>query len=100
MHIAFAFNLKGDPACAEDAAEPPSEPPSEPPGLLPDDRYAEWDDIHTVRAVERALASRHRVTLVDADLDAFGTLLKPVELPELIAKIEDARARRDAHAAG
>jgi DNA-binding response OmpR family regulator len=33
-------------------------------------------------------------------LDAFGTLLKPVELPELIAKIEDARARRGAHAAG
>ena len=32
-------------------------------------------------------------------LDAFGTLLKPVELPELIAKIEDARARRGAHAA-
>jgi DNA-binding response OmpR family regulator len=33
-------------------------------------------------------------------LDAFGTLLKPVELPELIAKIEDARAKRGAHAAG
>lgn len=72
MHIAFAFNLKGDSACVEDAAEPPSDPPSEPPGLLPDDRYAEWDDIHTVRAVERALATRHRVTLVDADLDAFA----------------------------
>ena len=33
-------------------------------------------------------------------LDAFGTLLKPVELPELIAKIEAARAKRGAHAAG
>jgi D-alanine-D-alanine ligase len=73
MHIAFAFNLKGDSACVEDAAEPPSDPPSEPPGQLPDDRYAEWDDIHTVRAVERALGSRHQVTLVDADLDAFAT---------------------------
>jgi D-alanine-D-alanine ligase len=72
MHIAFAFNLKGDSACVEDAAEPPSDPPSEPPGRLPDDRYAEWDDIHTVRAVEQALASRHQVTLVDADLDAFA----------------------------
>ncbi|NJC87210.1 MAG: ATP-grasp domain-containing protein [Desulfuromonas sp.] len=72
MHIAFAFNLKEDSACVEDAAEPPSEPPSEPPGPLPDDRYAEWDDIHTVRAVERALASRHQVTLVEADLDAFA----------------------------
>lgn len=73
MHIAFSFNLKDDPAGVDDAAEPPSEPPSEPPGSLPDDRFAEWDDIHTVRAVERALASRHQVTLVDADLDAFAT---------------------------
>lgn len=74
MHIAFSFNLKGESACVEDAAEPPSEPPSEPPVPLPDDRYAEWDDIHTVRAVERALAREHQVTLVDADLDAFETL--------------------------
>lgn len=73
MHIAFSFNLKDESACVDDAAEPPSEPPSKPPGPLPDDRYAEWDDIHTVRAVERALASRHQVTLVDADLDAFET---------------------------
>jgi D-alanine-D-alanine ligase len=71
MHIAFAFNLKEDSAGVEDAADPPSEPPSEPPGQIPDDRYAEWDDIHTVRAVERALASRHQVTPVNADLDAF-----------------------------
>lgn len=73
MNIAFSFNLKDESACVEDATEPPSEPPSEPPGQLPDDRYAEWDDIHTVRAVERALASRHQVTLVDANLDAFAT---------------------------
>ena len=33
-------------------------------------------------------------------LDAFGTLLKPVELPELIAKIEDARAGKGSRAAG
>jgi len=72
MHIAFAFNLKDDSACVEDAAEPPSDPPSEPPGTLPDDRYAEWDDIHTVKAVERALASRHQVSLVDANRDAFA----------------------------
>ncbi|HEY5997694.1 MAG TPA: response regulator [bacterium] len=31
-------------------------------------------------------------------LDAFGTLLKPVELPELIAKIDAAQAKRVAHA--
>ncbi|MCM2265478.1 MAG: ATP-grasp domain-containing protein [Desulfuromonadales bacterium] len=73
MHIAFAFNLKDDSACVEDAAEPPSDPPSEPPGTLPDDRYAEWDDIHTVKAVERALASRHQVSLVDANPAVFET---------------------------
>ena len=74
MHIAFTFNLKDESAGVEDATEPPADPPSQLPGALPDDRYAEWDDIHTVRAVERALASRHRVTLVNADLDAFAVL--------------------------
>ena len=74
MHIAFAFNLKDESACVDDAAEPPADPPSQPPGSLPDDRYAEWDDIHTVKAVERALASRYRVTLVNADLGAFDVL--------------------------
>lgn len=33
-------------------------------------------------------------------LDAFGLLFKPVELPELIEKIDAARARRKAHASG
>jgi DNA-binding response OmpR family regulator len=32
-------------------------------------------------------------------LDAFGTLLKPVELPELVALIDAAQARRVTHAA-
>lgn len=72
MRIAFVFNLKDDSACVEDAAEPPSDPPSEPPGTLPDDRYAEWDDIHTVKAVERALASCHQVSLIDANSEAFA----------------------------
>lgn len=31
-------------------------------------------------------------------IDAFGLLLKPVELPELIAKIDAAQAKRQAHA--
>ena len=74
MHIAFTFNLKDDSAGVEDAAEPPADPPSPTRGTPPDDRYAEWDDIHTVRAVERALAARHQVTLVNADLDAFAIL--------------------------
>lgn len=32
-------------------------------------------------------------------IDSFGLLLKPVDLPELIAKIDAARARRQTHAA-
>ena len=32
-------------------------------------------------------------------IDAFGLLLKPVELPELIAKIDAAQVRRQLHAA-
>lgn len=70
MHIAFSFNLKDESVCVEDAADPPAEPP-EPPSVPHDDLYAEWDDIHTVKAVEQALASRHQVTLVEANLNAF-----------------------------
>jgi D-alanine-D-alanine ligase len=72
MHVALAFNLREE--SAQEAEQPPSEPPSEPPSPPPDDLYAEWDDIHTIRAVESALALRHRVTLVEADLDAFARL--------------------------
>jgi D-alanine-D-alanine ligase len=68
MHIALSFNLKGDAAALmEDAAEPPSGFSASP----SDDLYAEWDDIHTIKAVERALSARHQVTLVEASRDAF-----------------------------
>ena len=88
MHIALSFNLKGDAAGPmEEPAEPPSEPPSEPPGLPSDDLYAEWDDIHTIQAVAAALASRHRVSLVEADLDAFETYRKL--RPDLVFNIAE-----------
>ena len=72
MHIALSHNLRDDSACAEPDPEPPSPAPA-------DDLYAEWDDIHTIRAVESALATRHQVSLVNADLDAFAAFreLKP-----------------------
>jgi len=72
MHIALVFNLR-------DESDPADEPPSEPPGQPGDDIYAEWDDIHTIKAVEAALSTRHQVSLVNADLDAFEKLrnLKP-----------------------
>jgi D-alanine-D-alanine ligase len=70
MHVALAFNLRRESAFDQD--QPPAEPPAEPPGSKSEDIYAEWDDIHTIRAVEAALATRHRVTLVEADLNAFA----------------------------
>ena len=66
MHVVLAFNLREESAVADD------QPPSEPPSTSSDDIYAEWDDIHTIRAVEAALASRHQVSLVNADLEAFS----------------------------
>lgn len=65
MHIAVTFNLKGD--------APPVFPADEPPSG-PDDLYAEWDDIQTIEAVRDALASKHRVSMVEADLNAFENL--------------------------
>ncbi|BCR05725.1 hypothetical protein DESUT3_27940 [Desulfuromonas versatilis] len=70
MHIALAFNLREESVQEDD--QPPSEPPSGS-AAHSDDLYAEWDDIHTIKAVESALASRHQVSLVNADLDAFAT---------------------------
>ncbi|AMV72720.1 hypothetical protein JCM30471_12360 [Desulfuromonas carbonis] len=67
MHIALAFNLREDSVQAAD--QPAPEPPSEPPSQPGDDRYAEWDDIQTIRAVADALASRHQVSLVNAAHD-------------------------------
>lgn len=84
MHIALSFNLKGD---AAGLMEEPAEPPSEPPDLPSDDLFAEWDDIHTIKAVEAALASRHQVTLVEADLDAFEIYRKL--RPDLVFNIAE-----------
>ena len=67
MHIALAFNLREE--SVQETEQSPAEPPSEPPSQPADDLYAEWDDIHTIRAVEAALASRHRVSLVNAAAD-------------------------------
>ena len=71
MHIALSHNLRDESGFAETEAEPP--------GSAATDLYAEWDDIHTIKAVESALASRHRVSPVNADLSAFAAFreLKP-----------------------
>lgn len=70
MHIALAFNMREEQA-ADD--QPPSPTAAESFGSS-SDLYAEWDDAETIQAVADALASRHRVSLVNADLDAFEKL--------------------------
>ncbi len=72
MNVALVFNLREE-SVNDD------EPPSHPPSGNTTDSYAEWDDISTIMAIEAALSTRHQVTLVNADLDAFEKLreLKP-----------------------
>jgi len=85
MHVALTFNLRQE--SVQEVDQPPAEPPSEPPSPVNDDLYAEWDDIHTIRAVETALATQHQVSLVEADLDAFETLRKL--RPDLVFNIAE-----------
>jgi len=70
MHIALAFNMREEQTVDDD--QPPSPAAAEPPGST--DLYAEWDDAQTIQAVADALAQRHQVSLVNADLDAFEKL--------------------------
>ena len=71
MHVALAFNLREESVVEDD--QPPSGS-SLPPAANIQDLYAEWDDIHTIRAVAAALQQSHHVSLVNADLDAFEKL--------------------------
>jgi D-alanine-D-alanine ligase len=68
MHVVLAFNLRD--AAGVGCAHPQS---------AIDDRFAEWDDIHTIQAVQAALSRRYQVSLVNADLEAFRLFreLKP-----------------------
>jgi D-alanine-D-alanine ligase len=54
MNIGLCFNLKKP--CRDPGAE---------------DLYAEWDDQETIEAVRSALATHHRVTLIEGDEEAF-----------------------------
>jgi D-alanine-D-alanine ligase len=85
MHVALSFNLRQE--SVQEVDQPPAEPPSEPPSPGADDLYAEWDDIHTIKAVEAALATQHQVSLVEADLDAFETFRKL--RPDLVFNIAE-----------
>ncbi|MBI4872275.1 MAG: ATP-grasp domain-containing protein [Candidatus Riflebacteria bacterium] len=72
MKLALVYNQKKS---APAATEGPSEPQA-------DDKYAEWDTPETIQAVATALATRHRVSLVEADEAAFERLRK--DRPDLV----------------
>ena len=69
MKLALTYNVKKD-----DGGETPG---------LPDDRYAEWDDMETIDGVRLALLERHEsVELIEADEEAYGKLR--ASRPELV----------------
>ncbi|MBI5599740.1 MAG: D-alanine--D-alanine ligase [Deltaproteobacteria bacterium] len=60
MRVALAYNVKKEAPAAGDAIH------------LPDDYFAEWDEMETIERVRDALSERHgEVELVEADEDAY-----------------------------
>lgn len=53
--------------------------------LRQNDKYAEWDEIDTIHAIESALATRHNVSLIEADENVFENLRD--EKPQIIFNI-------------
>ncbi len=80
MHVALVYNLKKDDIGVADRDSDPSSQHIDDvstqvePVTKSADTYAEWDTIETVTAVQNALALRHRVTMIEADEDAFERL--------------------------
>jgi D-alanine-D-alanine ligase len=81
LRVALVYNQKKE----DESYEPPSttgivNPPldlrnlQQPSNIDFNDTYAEWDSFETIDAVRSALAQRHTVTLVEADIDAFQNL--------------------------
>lgn len=89
MRVALVYNQKKEDAeqhvRKEDAVDPPSMSGSVVSSSLSSfpspttltsftDLYAEWDSFETIDAVRAALAEVHRVTLIEADEDAYPKL--------------------------
>ena len=69
MKLALTYNVKKDDGHSASG--------------LPDDRYAEWDDMETIEGVRSALLERHEsVELIEADEEAYGKLRS--SRPELV----------------
>lgn len=102
LNVALVYNQKPSHQ-KEDAIENLTEDASEPPGTraaAPNvmlsaqpsvgtvaDRYAEWDTEETISAVASALSEIHRVTLIEADEDAYQKLL--ATRPDIVFNIAE-----------
>jgi D-alanine-D-alanine ligase len=98
MNVALVYNQKKEDSrenLSEDVAEPPSTTAvvhdvmlvAHPSLQTADDRYAEWDTWETISAVANALSELHRVTLIEANEDAYQKLL--ATRPDIVFNIAE-----------
>lgn len=83
LHVALVYNVKHEETPVAVTAEATSSASrahttataeASRASLTRDDTYAEWDTEETILAVKSALEQRHRVSLVEADHNAFNAL--------------------------
>lgn len=83
LHVALVYNIKHESSPVASVAEATPTSPRVHDStnvetaralLTRDDTYAEWDTEETILAVKSALEQRHRVSLVEADRNAFNAL--------------------------
>lgn len=82
LNVALVFNVKKEETTTDESIDPPSPNAAHLaqteltlPRFSPrNDTFAEWDTMETIEAVRAALAERHKVTLIEADRDAYNRL--------------------------
>ena len=75
MKVVLTYNLKRSSKLEESGLK------------LPDDFYAECDDLETVEAIRGALSERHQVVLIEADEDCFEKFRR--ERPDIVFNIAE-----------
>ncbi|MDE3057837.1 MAG: D-alanine--D-alanine ligase, partial [Bacteroidota bacterium] len=101
MEVALVYNLKKDGSDSNNGERPSSQNiidvSTQVTGINSKgvynksvDTYAEWDTIETITAVRDALASRHSVTMIEADDEVFGTLRS--SHPDIVFNIAEGRS--------
>src|ERR1043165_8084884 len=102
LRVALVYNQKKEEATQQSLQDNASEPPSTghnandvlvsrtlAPRLAKpsQDLYAEWDSIETIDAVRAALEEVHRVTMIEADDDAYRRLRE--ERPDVVFNMSE-----------